>query len=131
VQRRSPVVIVRAGTSRIALHVDDVVPNQDVVIKNVGPQLARLNGIAGATVLGNGDIVLILNPVQLALSGTARQEGEGDPAPFAATDMVAAATVMVVDDSVTVRKVTQRLLVREGYRCAAAASGRGARHDAG
>ena len=41
-QRQSPVVVVRAGTSRIALHVDRVVPNQEVVIKNVGPQLARV-----------------------------------------------------------------------------------------
>jgi chemosensory pili system protein ChpA (sensor histidine kinase/response regulator) len=114
-QRMSPVVIVRTGTSRIALHVDAVVPNQDVVIKNVGPQLARLNGIAGATVLGNGDIVLILNPVQLALSGTAGEAGEGDTEAFDATVAAAPATVMVVDDSVTVRKVTQRLLLREGY----------------
>nr|MBA3480155.1 Hpt domain-containing protein [Lautropia sp.] len=114
-QRQSPVVIVRAGSSRIALHVDRVVPNQEVVIKNVGPQLARLSGIAGATILGNGDIVLILNPVQLALASIANQAGEGDTAHFAATDIAATATVMVVDDSVTVRKVTQRLLVREGY----------------
>jgi chemosensory pili system protein ChpA (sensor histidine kinase/response regulator) len=109
------VVIVRAGSSRIALHVDRVVPNQEVVIKNVGPQLARLTGIAGATVLGNGDIVLILNPVQLALATRANQAGEGDTAHFAATEIAATATIMVVDDSVTVRKVTQRLLVREGY----------------
>ena len=114
-QRQSPVVIVRAGSSRIALHVDRVVPNQEVVIKNVGPQLARLTGIAGATVLGNGDIVLILNPVQLALASRATQAGRGDTAHFTATEIPATATVMVVDDSVTVRKVTQRLLVREGY----------------
>src|SRR5690606_31706838 len=114
-QRQSPVVIVRAGSARIALHVDKVVPNQEVVIKNVGPQLARLTGIAGATVLGNGDIVLILNPVQLALARTASQAGEGDTAHFAATEIAATATIMVVDDSVTVRKVTQRLLTREGY----------------
>ena len=90
-------------------------PNQEVVIKNVGPQLARLTGIAGATVLGNGDIVLILNPVQLALARAASQAGEGDTAHFTATEIPATATVMVVDDSVTVRKVTQRLLVREGF----------------
>ena len=77
-QRVAPVVVLRAGATRIALHVDTVVPNQEVVIKHIGPQLARLAGVAGATVPGNGDIVLILN-------------------------------------SVTVRKVTQRLLVREGY----------------
>ncbi|MGE0799199.1 MAG: Hpt domain-containing protein [Lautropia sp.] len=114
-QRQSPVVVVRTGSSRIALHVDRVVPNQEVVIKNVGPQLARLTGVAGATILGNGDIVLILNPVQLALARATSQAGEGDTASFTATEIPTTATVMVVDDSVTVRKVTQRLLVREGY----------------
>ena len=43
-----------------------MVGNQEVVVKNIGPQLARVSGIAGATVLGNGEIVLIINPVQLA-----------------------------------------------------------------
>jgi len=114
-QRQSPVVIIRAGASKIALHVDSVVPAQEVVIKNVGPQLARLTGIAGATVLGNGDIVLILNPVQLALASAAKEAGAGDTAHFVPAGFIDSATVMVVDDSVTVRKVTQRLLVREGY----------------
>ena len=43
-----------------------MVGNQEVVVKNIGPQLARVSGIAGATVLGTGEIVLIINPVQLA-----------------------------------------------------------------
>ena len=76
-QRVAPVVVLRAGATRIALHVDTVVPNQEVVIKHIGPQLARLAGVAGATVLGNGDIVLILNPVQLAMARVAGQLGKG------------------------------------------------------
>lgn len=114
-QRVAPVVVLRAGATRIALHVDTVVPNQEVVIKHIGPQLARLAGVAGATVLGNGDIVLILNPVQLAMARVAGQLGKVKTATFSASELQTAATVMVVDDSVTVRKVTQRLLVREGY----------------
>ena len=114
-QRVAPVVLLRAGATRIALHVDTVVPNQEVVIKHIGPQLARLAGVAGATVLGNGDIVLILNPVQLAMARVAGQVGTGKAATFSTSKLQTAATVMVVDDSVTVRKVTQRLLVREGY----------------
>ena len=43
-----------------------MIGNQEVVVKNIGPQLARVSGIAGATVLGTGEIVLIINPVQLA-----------------------------------------------------------------
>jgi chemosensory pili system protein ChpA (sensor histidine kinase/response regulator) len=114
-QRYSQVVVVRSGSTRIALHVDHVAPSQEVVVKHVGPQLARLTGMAGATVLGNGEIVLILNPVQIAASGRRAQAGEGDTATFAPMRIEIAPTVMVVDDSVTVRKVTQRLLAREGY----------------
>ncbi|MFM1990479.1 MAG: hypothetical protein RJA99_3436 [Pseudomonadota bacterium] len=122
-QRYSPVVIVRSGAQRIALHVDHVAPSQEVVVKHVGPQLARLTGMAGATVLGNGDIVLILNPVQIAATGRGPHAGEGDTASFAPTRIEIAPTVMVVDDSVTVRKVTQRLLAREGYQVMLAKDG--------
>ncbi|HVL57216.1 MAG TPA: response regulator, partial [Burkholderiaceae bacterium] len=122
-QRHSPVLVLRSGNQRIALHVDQVSPNQEVVVKHVGPQLARLVGIAGATVLGNGDIVLIVNPVQIALTRPSQQAGEGATASFAPTQIPVQPTVMVVDDSVTVRKFTQRLLAREGYQVVLAKDG--------
>ena len=118
-QRHAPVLLLRNGNDRLALQVDDVLGNREVVVKHVGPQLARMPGIAGATVLGTGDIVLILNPVALAqhlahhpelLAQYAAAAGEGRvalPAPRAC--------VMVVDDSLTVRRVMQRLFEREGY----------------
>ncbi|MGD9945583.1 MAG: response regulator, partial [Burkholderiaceae bacterium] len=115
-QHLSPIVIIRSGNLRLALHVDSVTRNQEVVVKNVGPQVARVPGIGGATVLGNGDIVLILNAARLA------QAVLGDlwlDRPASATRQTRLAevprAVMVVDDSLTVRKATQRLLVREGY----------------
>jgi chemosensory pili system protein ChpA (sensor histidine kinase/response regulator) len=134
-QRSCPVLILRSGNERVAVQVDDVQGNREVVIKNVGPQLSRMIGIAGATVLGSGDIVLILNPVALAQHvdshpelraqvgsavGSAVGSNEAQPAALApARDYV----VMVVDDSLTVRKVTQRLLEREGYRVVLAKDG--------
>jgi chemosensory pili system protein ChpA (sensor histidine kinase/response regulator) len=118
--RSRPLVLHSAG-ERSALQVDEVLGNREVVIKNLGPQLARVPGIAGATVLGTGDIVLILNPLALGRNaGTAAAmaaPGVVKPAP------VQRATVMVVDDSLTVRRVTQRLLEREGYRVALAKDG--------
>jgi len=122
-QRYSPVAVLRSGHQRIALHVDHVAPSQEVVVKHVGPQLARLTGMAGATVLGNGEIVLILNPVQIVAAGRGAQAGQGDTASFAPTRIEVAPTVMVVDDSVTVRKITQRLLLREGYQVILAKDG--------
>jgi chemosensory pili system protein ChpA (sensor histidine kinase/response regulator) len=85
------------------------------VVKAIGPQLQRIAGITGATVLGTGEIVLILNPVQLALRevpGTAPAIVHEAPKALAASTQP---TIMVVDDSLTVRKITGRLLERQGY----------------
>ncbi|MFC5511829.1 Hpt domain-containing protein [Massilia jejuensis] len=117
--RARPVLVLHSAGERIALQVDEVLGNREVVIKNLGPQLARVPGIAGATVLGTGDIVLILNPLALGRNAgiVTAAPVAGQPAP------VQRPTVMVVDDSLTVRRVTQRLLEREGYRVALAKDG--------
>ena len=114
-KRFSPTLYLRSGTNSIALHVDDMVgSNQEIVVKSIGPQLQRIPGITGATVLGTGEIVLILNPVQLALKEVAAHPAivHEAPKPQAAPTQP---TIMVVDDSLTVRKVTGRLLERQGY----------------
>jgi chemosensory pili system protein ChpA (sensor histidine kinase/response regulator) len=145
-QQYSPILILRSGNDRVAIHVDEVIGNREVVVKNIGPQLSRLIGIAGATVLGSGDIVLILNPVPLALRaahenqralrspGNDAPEAMGAVAEMAVHEPLAPTSnpvqglrkqhiVMVVDDSLTVRRVTQRLLSREGYQVVLAKDG--------
>jgi chemosensory pili system protein ChpA (sensor histidine kinase/response regulator) len=121
-QQYSPLLILKSGDMRVAVHVDEVVGNREVVVKNIGPQLARMPGVAGATVLGSGDIVLILDPVPLAQrviesERAAPREEQAPQAPRAQP------IVMVVDDSLTVRRVTQRLLTREGYQVMLAKDG--------
>jgi chemosensory pili system protein ChpA (sensor histidine kinase/response regulator) len=114
-QRFSPTLYLRSGTNAIALHVDEMIgSNQEIVVKTIGPQLQRVAGITGATVLGTGEIVLILNPVLLALKEVAARQGivYEAPKPQAAATQP---TIMVVDDSLTVRKVAGRLLERQGY----------------
>jgi chemosensory pili system protein ChpA (sensor histidine kinase/response regulator) len=132
-QRAQHVVIIRSAQQRMALHVDEVVGNQEVVVKNLGPQLSRMPGLAGMTLLPSGGVALIYNPValatlfgdaaraatQAALSGT----DAGRPASASGKPVLAAPLVLVVDDSLTVRRVTQRLLEREGYRVALAKDG--------
>jgi len=129
--RTQAVVVVRSAAQRVALHVDEVVGNQEVVVKHVGPQLARLPGLAGVTLLPSGAVALIYNPVALATlyGDTARQQALAVPSPTAevpiapVADEPRAPLVLVVDDSLTVRRVTQRLLQREGYRVALAKDG--------
>ncbi len=117
---RNPVLLLRSGDQRMALHVDELQGNHDAVVKNIGPQLARLPGIAGATVMGDGAVVLILNPVQLA-----QRSGPADRKPGKTTPEVLRTypLVMVVDDSLTVRKITARLLERAGYQVVTAKDG--------
>jgi chemosensory pili system protein ChpA (sensor histidine kinase/response regulator) len=105
-----------------------------VVVKNLGPQLSRLPGLAGVTLLASGAVALIYNPVALATLYGAAARAATDAALHAPTRapglaevgepaLVAAPLILVVDDSLTVRRVTQRLLVREGYRVALAKDG--------
>jgi chemosensory pili system protein ChpA (sensor histidine kinase/response regulator) len=130
------VIIVRSAAQRVAVHVDEVVGNQEVVVKNVGRQLSRLPGLAGVTLLPSGAVALIYNPVALAAvyavpaqdaaraASAATAAAAASPPPEAATaEPARAPLVMVVDDSLTVRRVTQRLLVREGYRVVTAKDG--------
>ncbi len=137
--KTTPVVVFRSAAQRIALHVDEVLGNQEVVVKNLGPQLSRLPGLAGMSVLASGAVVLIYNPVALAtiygeqaraLSADRAEphmlESAAGQAPKQTTLVPATPKIpliLVVDDSITVRRVTQRLLQREGYRVAMAADG--------
>ncbi|MBV8658633.1 MAG: Hpt domain-containing protein [Burkholderiales bacterium] len=127
-KRYNTVVLLRSGLQRIALHVDELIKNQEVVVKNIGPQLVRVAGIAGATVLGNGEIVLILNPLALAQRRAETPVADFDASlaatkPTAAEILQVSPVVMVVDDSLTVRKITGRLLAREGYQVVTAKDG--------
>ena len=81
-------LLLKSGQNTTAVHVDEMIGNQEVVVKNIGPQLARVSGIAGATVLGTGEVVLIINPVQLAQridtasrGADGRAHRAGDPRP--------------------------------------------------
>ena len=149
-----PVLVFRSAAQRIVAHVDEVLGNQEVVVKNLGPQLSRLPGLAGMSVLASGAVALIYNPVALAavygeqaramsfdkaephamalavtdvdhrdLSGDASPVVPLVPANPSSVSALQIPLILVVDDSITVRRVTQRLLQREGYRVALAADG--------
>ncbi len=130
-QLYTPVLLLRTGSYQIALHVDEVITNQEVVIKPLGKQMSRVPGMLGATVLSDGKIALILNPVQLAnredlaIGGvkTSHQVQKTEQSTAPVHMHAALPQVLVVDDSLTIRKVLSRLLEREGYQVILAKDG--------
>ncbi len=126
VQAYNSVLLLRSGIQRVALHVDELLGNQEIVVKHIGAQLARLPWIAGATVLPDGGIVAIVNPVVLAQrmrSATMFDTTTLVPPLADGEAKRAAPVIMIVDDSLTVRKITSRLLEREGYQVLTAKDG--------
>lgn len=116
IKRHNRVLLLQSGALRLAVHVDELIGNSEVVVKNIGPQLARVPGVEGATVMGDGHIILIINPIKLMHRSNAQSifTSETSTLPTAQTQPEKTTTVMVVDDSLTVRKITSRLLEREG-----------------
>lgn len=120
-----PVLLVRAGDHAAALVTEGMEGSREIVVKSVGPQISSIKGISGATLLGDGSILLILEVGSLVraaaqaaaqgilLAAGEREEAQEDVRTFA----------MVVDDSITVRRVTQRLLERYGMRVITAKDG--------
>ncbi|MDP2031192.1 MAG: Hpt domain-containing protein [Thiobacillus sp.] len=125
VLRYNPVVLLASGSSQAAILVDTIEGTREIVVKNIGPQMARITGVAGATVRGDGRVVLILNPVPLALrwASLPRTERATPAATAEVSAVVQPPMVLVVDDSLTVRKITTRLLTREGFRVDSAKDG--------
>ncbi|HQQ62867.1 MAG TPA: Hpt domain-containing protein [Pseudomonadales bacterium] len=111
-----PVILLRSAEHTVALHVDQLVGSREIVVKALGAQFASVPGLSGATLLGDGSVVVILDLLALVRSNLAL---EGTSATFVGQETQAVVeetiTVMVCDDSVTVRKVTSRLLEREGF----------------
>jgi chemosensory pili system protein ChpA (sensor histidine kinase/response regulator) len=133
--RHAHVVFVRNAQASLALHVDEVIGNQEVVVKNLGAQLNRVPGLAGISLLASGEVALIYNVVALAdwygvdaqarLAAANVETDAAEPqrvAPVIET-VAQAPLVMVVDDSLTVRRVTQRFLERVGFRVLLAKDG--------
>jgi chemosensory pili system protein ChpA (sensor histidine kinase/response regulator) len=129
------VLLVRGGSQTLAVHIDELRGNQEIVVKNAGPQFVRLQGYSGATVLADGEISLILNPVALAARHTVvdlaaakieaeeREFADSGNGSYVEPAMTRIPSIMVVDDSLTVRKITTRLLEREGFQVVTAKDG--------
>jgi len=127
-QQALPVMVIKSGHDFLAILVDRIIGNREVVTKSIGPQLAGMTGVVGATVLGSGSIVLILNPIQLAQRHDYQRILRREQ-PLGADGASSRKIVLVVDDSLTVRRVMHRLLTREGYHVVLATDGVDALHQ--
>jgi len=116
---RVPLLLMRVSDKRIALHVESLLGSREIVIKPVGLQLSSIDGISGATILGDGGVAMILDVFALSRSNTRAQL----PVMRLVSRDEKRLVVMVVDDSITVRKVTTRLLERNGYKVLTAKDG--------
>ncbi|HEY0634013.1 MAG TPA: Hpt domain-containing protein [Gammaproteobacteria bacterium] len=114
-------LLAQSGDNRVALAVDGLVGSREIVVKSLGPQLSTLQDISGATILADGHVALIIDLPALIRRGLARRGAVKPVVERPEADMVP--TVMVVDDSITVRKVTERLLKRHNMKCVTAKDG--------
>ena len=119
-QLQMPLLLIRSGDLRAAVAVDQIVGSREIVVKPVGPQVASIPGIFGATIMGDGSVVVILDVAPLVRRRAAQPR---DVEPAAATVVHHVPLVMVVDDSVTMRKVTGRVLERHNFEVASARDG--------
>jgi len=117
-----PVLLVRVGDQHFALHVDDMLGRREIVVKPVGMQIGAVRGISGATILADGRVVLILEMSALVAAESLFKQLEPVeivPEPVVDTKK----TIMVVDDSITIRKITERMLKRYGIEVVLAKDG--------
>lgn len=126
-EKKIPVLLVRSGAREVAMQVDALIGTREVVIKPLSPQLSALPSMAGATILGDGSVILILDVAGLLIGEEAilvtRQDKAATPS---APEVPSVPLVMVVDDSLTVRKVTNRALSKRGFEVLLAKDGQDA-----
>ncbi|TKR34289.1 response regulator [Luteimonas gilva] len=119
-QLQVPLLLIRSGDLRAAVSIDQVLGNREIVVKPVGPQVASVPGIFGATIMGDGSVVVILDiaPLVRRQAALPREPAAAQPAVDRGVPLV-----MVVDDSVTMRKVTGRVLERHNFEVVTAKDG--------
>ena len=113
-----PVVILASSEKHMAFVVDTLIDEQEVVIKSLGKQIARIGGIAGASLMGSGDVLLVLNVadiIKLAWRDDHRAVLTQVEPEDAATQVRVKNTILVVDDSITTRTLEKNILEAAGY----------------
>jgi chemosensory pili system protein ChpA (sensor histidine kinase/response regulator) len=125
-KQQLPLLLFRSGEMRVALLVDNIISNREIVIKSVGRQLSSISAINGATILGDGQVVFILDIPTLIETGKGIHIDDTDTInlePALSNIQDTPVTAMVVDDSITMRKASSNLLKRLGFEVMTARDG--------
>jgi chemosensory pili system protein ChpA (sensor histidine kinase/response regulator) len=125
---QQPLLLTRAGDLRAAIRIDAVLGSREIVVKSVGPQISSVPGLLGATIMGDGSVLVILDLAPLVRHGIIRRdqrlaEGLSAIQTPVIEEVKVHPLVMVVDDSITMRKVTSRVLERHEYEVTTAKDG--------
>jgi chemosensory pili system protein ChpA (sensor histidine kinase/response regulator) len=107
-----PVLFVNVGDKQVAFAVDCIIASREIVVKTLGTHFRHVHGLIGATLLGDGTVVPILNCSEVLEAPVTRTVGHDDESDDVAHD--ARITVMIVDDSVSVRRITAKILNAAG-----------------
>ncbi|MES2627039.1 MAG: response regulator [Pseudomonadota bacterium] len=124
----SSLVLVSGNGKNIALHVDSVIGSRELVVKSLGAQFATIPVLTGGVILGDGRVVVVLDPRFLVDSHVTKvliptAQVQTNTSEVAEVEFESGKTIMVVDDSITVRKVTSAMLKRNGMNVILAKNG--------
>lgn len=121
--QNAQLVVLGRGADRIAFRVDAVLAEQEVLVKGLGPQLARVRNLAGASVLGTGQVVAVLNAPDLLQSALGPAASPAASVPCEPQAAVTQRSIMVAEDSITARALIKNILESAGYRVTTAVDG--------
>ena len=120
--RLRPCVILASGDERLGLFVDELTDEQEIILKPLGAMLKRVRNVAGATILGTGEVCMVLHPADILKS--VRVRGTFSPMPeLESAAVVAPKLILLVDDSITTRTQEKRILEAAGYEVVVAVDG--------
>jgi two-component system chemotaxis sensor kinase CheA len=117
------IVVVAVAEKRLGLIVDSLVGEQEIVMKGLGKQLVKVGGIAGATVLGSGQVILVLHPADLVKLAGRSVSRSPSLTPSKPNEIGRPKTILVVDDSITTRTLEKNILEAAGYHVKLATNG--------
>ena len=117
-----PVIVLGVGDARVSFRVDEILGEQEILVKNLGPQLARVRNVAGASMLGTGRVVPVLNVADLLKSAVSHVAAPHAPAADKPAS-VKKQSILVAEDSITSRSLLKNILESAGYAVSTAVDG--------